>query len=89
MAIADVYDALISKRVYKPPITHNSTVRIIEHGKGSHFDPDLVDAFLEIKEQFKEIALHFVQDEEERAALNCDKDELESDSGTSQPAMTK
>jgi putative two-component system response regulator len=69
MAIADVYDALISKRVYKPPITHKDTVRIIEHGRGSHFDPDLVDAFLEIKEQFREIALNLVEGEEERFAL--------------------
>jgi putative two-component system response regulator len=69
MAIADVYDALISKRVYKPPITHNAAVRIIKHGRGSHFDPDMVDAFLEVKEEFRKIALNFVEDEEERFAL--------------------
>jgi putative two-component system response regulator len=69
MAIADVYDALISKRVYKPPIDHDATVRIIERGRGSHFDPDMVDAFLEIKEEFRQIALNFVEDEEERFAL--------------------
>jgi putative two-component system response regulator len=69
MAIADVYDALISKRVYKPPISHDATVRIIEHGRGSHFDPDMVDAFLEVKEEFRQIALNFVEDAEERFAL--------------------
>jgi putative two-component system response regulator len=74
MAIADVYDALISKRVYKPPITHKDTIRIIEHGKGSHFDPDLVDAFLEITEQFREIALNFVEDDEERFALESNEE---------------
>lgn len=74
MAIADVYDALISKRVYKPPVTHNGTVRIIEHGKGTHFDPDLVDAFLEVKEEFRKIALNFVEDKEERSALESNED---------------
>jgi len=69
MAIADVYDALISKRVYKPALTHNATVKIIEHGKGTHFDPDVVKAFHEVKEEFRKIALHFVENEEERAAL--------------------
>ena len=75
MAIADVYDALISKRVYKPPITHDNTVRIIEKGRGTHFDPDLVDAFVEVKEEFRKIALTLVEDEEERAALKCSKEE--------------
>lgn len=46
MALADVYDALISKRVYKPPMPHEEAVRIFSDGKGTHFDPDIVDAFL-------------------------------------------
>ena len=48
MAVADVYDALISRRVYKPPFTHNKAVRIIVDGRGTHFDPRIVDAFIEI-----------------------------------------
>ena len=87
MAIADVYDALISKRVYKPSITYNSTVRIIEHGRGSHFDPDLVDSFLEIKDQFRGIALSLVEDEEERVAL--ESEEPASAPNTSQSAPIK
>lgn len=74
MAVADVYDALISKRVYKPPVSHDGTVRIIEKGSGSHFDPDLVDAFMEVKEDFRNIALEFVETEEERAALESNEE---------------
>ena len=48
MALADVYDALISKRVYKPPFPHEKAVAIICDGRGTHFDPDVVDAFLEL-----------------------------------------
>lgn len=56
MAIADVYDALISKRVYKEAFSHEKAVSIITEGRGSHFDPDIADAFLTMKEQFKTIA---------------------------------
>ena len=69
MAIADVYDALISKRVYKPPFKHSRAVAIIERGKGSHFDPDMVDAFLEIQEDFRAIAIEYADFEEERETL--------------------
>jgi putative two-component system response regulator len=69
MALADVYDALISKRVYKPPFSHSKAVAIIEEGKGSHFDPDMVDAFLEIQEEFRQIAIEYADHEEEREAL--------------------
>jgi len=46
MAVADVYDALISERVYKPAYSHEQAVKIIRDGRGSHFDPDMVYAFL-------------------------------------------
>lgn len=69
MAIADVYDALISKRVYKPAISHESAIRIIEKGKGQHFDPDMVDAFLEVSENFRQVALKFEEDPVEKTAL--------------------
>ncbi len=63
MAVADVYDALISRRVYKPPFPHEKAVAIIEEGKGSHFDPDMVDAFLAISDKFYATALKFVDTE--------------------------
>lgn len=48
MAIVDVYDALISRRPYKEPMTNEQAYSIIHAGRGSHFDPDVVDAFEEI-----------------------------------------
>jgi len=60
MAIADVYDALISRRPYKEPMSHEEAVRRIAQGRGSHFDPELVDVFLEIEAQFRQIARQFV-----------------------------
>jgi putative two-component system response regulator len=74
MALADVYDALISKRVYKPPFPHEKAVQIIVEGKGRHFDPDLVDAFVELQETFRNIALTFADYEEERQMLGGGKD---------------
>ena len=59
MAIADVYDALVSERSYKKAYTHKEAVNIIKEGKGSNFDPDLVDLFLEISDKFNETANSF------------------------------
>ena len=56
MAVADVYDALISRRVYKARLSHEKAAQIIVEGRGSHFDPDMVDAFIEIQDEFREIA---------------------------------
>lgn len=56
MAVADVYDALISKRVYKEAFSHEKALGIIAEGKGSHFDPVVVDALLEVESEFREIA---------------------------------
>jgi putative two-component system response regulator len=55
MAIADVYDALVSERPYKPAFSHEKAVEIIRENRGSHFDPQLVDVFLDVREQFAEI----------------------------------
>ena len=59
MAISDVYDALVSKRVYKGAFSFEKTVEIIKDGKRTHFDPVLVDAFMEIKEEFYKIAQEY------------------------------
>ena len=63
MAVADVYDALISERVYKPAYSHEQAVEIIRDGRGSHFDPDMVDAFLALSEEFLRIAQQFADAE--------------------------
>lgn len=69
MAVADVYDALISRRCYKAPFSHDVAVNIIRDGKGRHFDPDMVDAFIEVAETFRQIALDYAESDEERAAV--------------------
>jgi putative two-component system response regulator len=59
MAIADVYDALISVRPYKKPMSVEVAKSIIEEGRGSHFDPTLVDIFLEVENKFASIAKEY------------------------------
>jgi len=56
MAIADVYDALISERPYKKPLPHDEVKKIIKAGAGTHFDPALVNAFLSVEGEFARIA---------------------------------
>jgi response regulator RpfG family c-di-GMP phosphodiesterase len=56
MALADVYDALISRRIYKQAFSHEEAVAYILQGKSAHFDPDVTDAFVSIQEEFRHIA---------------------------------
>jgi putative two-component system response regulator len=65
MAVADVYDALISRRVYKDGMPHEKAVRIITEGRGNHFDPDIVDAFLAIQDAIQAIAQRFADTDAE------------------------
>ena len=76
MALADSYDALISQRVYKPPLTHEEAIRIIVKDKGTHFDPDVVDAFLSVSEKFRSIAQEYADSEK----LHTLKSDGETDS---------
>jgi len=62
MAIADVYDALINRRVYKEEFSYAKTYEIMKEGRGTHFDPLLLDAFFEIKEQFREITERYTDE---------------------------
>lgn len=59
MALADVYDALISARVYKPAMSHADASAIIIAERGKHFDPDIVDAFLARQDDFRDIASRY------------------------------
>ncbi|SFU52888.1 putative two-component system response regulator [Paenacidovorax caeni] len=59
MAVADVYDALISKRVYKPAFPHEQACAAIVKGRGTHFDPDMVDAFVAIAQDFLHISQRY------------------------------
>ena len=59
MAMADVFDALISRRVYKEAFPFSSVRNIIAEERGRLFDPDIADAFLTNCGEFEAIALHF------------------------------
>jgi putative two-component system response regulator len=67
MAVADVYDALISKRVYKEAFSHGVAVDIMGKERGTRFDPDVLDAFLAIAGQFADIAAQYQDDDRELA----------------------
>lgn len=62
LAIVDVYDALTSKRVYKDAIRHREALSMIMEESGTHFDPKLVDSFMEIEKQILEISQSLTQD---------------------------
>jgi putative two-component system response regulator len=55
VAVADVFDALISERPYKPPLSIRESFTIIKNERGTHFDPDFVDAFIDIKQEILSI----------------------------------
>jgi putative two-component system response regulator len=55
VAIADVFDALTSKRPYKEPFSVGKSLAIVREGRGSHFDPDVVDAFFAIQDEIQTI----------------------------------
>jgi len=59
MAVADVYDALISNRIYKSGMTHARAMQLIADGRGTHFDPEVVDAFVALGPTFEAISLRF------------------------------
>lgn len=67
MALVDVYDALVSKRIYKDPVSHQEAVQIIREGSGEQFDPALVEAFLRGQERWGSIALSFADERSELA----------------------
>jgi putative two-component system response regulator len=59
MAVVDVYDALVSKRIYKPAMPHDAALAIIKEGIGTHFDARVVEGFLEFAGQLPEISRRF------------------------------
>jgi putative two-component system response regulator len=65
MALADVYDALVKRRIYKPAFPHERALALIQEGSGQHFDPDVVNAFLQIHERFHAIATEFADADED------------------------
>ena len=71
MAVADVYDALISRRVYKAPMSHEQAAAIIVAGAGQHFDPDISDAFVALQAQFQMISSRFDDQDEHLTELEA------------------
>lgn len=67
MALADVYDALICRRVYKTPILPDEAFAIIRDGRATHFDPDVVDAFVAHRGEFEAVAARFADSYREQA----------------------
>ena len=76
MAVADVYDALISRRIYKAPMSHEQAVAIIEKGSGHHFDPDITDAFLALQDTFRDIAARYADSDDDMAQKKAQMERL-------------
>ncbi|TCJ11877.1 two-component system response regulator [Parasulfuritortus cantonensis] len=68
MALADVFDALVSRRIYKEPMPFEQAVELIRDGSGKHFDPDVVSAFLANLDIFGQILERFADTEESLSA---------------------
>jgi adenylate cyclase len=58
MAVVDVYDACVTRSLYRPPLSHKDTVQMIARGRGTHFDPAVVDAFLNVASVFQTVSSH-------------------------------
>jgi putative two-component system response regulator len=65
MAVADVYDALISRRPYKEGMSHEKAICIMKEGRDTHFDSDVLDTFIQYQEEFKNIATRFADTDED------------------------
>lgn len=69
MAVVDVYDTLISKKVYKASVPHSKAVEIIKEEAGKQFDPMIVEIFMKCKEKIRQVALNNPDDERQREAM--------------------
>jgi putative two-component system response regulator len=65
VALADVYDALISNKIYRQGMSHDAAIGVIFGERGQHFDPDVVDAFMELTVEFEEVAKRFADTEQD------------------------
>ena len=65
VALADVYDALISNKIYRQGMAHDAAVGVIFGERGQHFDPDVVDAFMELTVEFEDVARRFADTDQD------------------------
>ena len=79
MAVADVYDALISRRVYKEGMPHAQAMGIMIEGRDKHFDPDILDAFVALQDEFHAIAARFHDSDADMAEKKMQMDRLTGD----------
>lgn len=86
MSVADMYDALITQRVYRDPVSHEEAVRIVVSCKDTYFDPDVVQAFVDVKEQFQAISMTYADtamDIRRRAEMFSRQNKAPTPGGTS------
>src|SRR5574343_1905572 len=76
MALADVYDALISRRVYKEGMSQDKAVQLIIDGRGAHFDPDIVDAFIVLQDEFLAISQRYADSVDDIAEKTAQIDRI-------------
>ena len=70
VAVADVFDAVMSRRVYKPAFALDKSLDILKTGRGRHFDPDVVDTFLSIQDEILTIRDRYARLEGHQEALD-------------------
>jgi putative two-component system response regulator len=87
VALADVYDALTSRRVYRDALTHAQAKKLILAERGTQFDPDVVDAFLHTEEHFIAIKERFRDEEKHIAALSADSGAAQAAAAVPQAAV--
>jgi putative two-component system response regulator len=68
VAVADVYDALVSHRIYKSGLSHEDACRLIQEGAGTHFDPRVVNAFEARQDDFRRVAVSMCDDKTHQGA---------------------
>ena len=73
MAVADVFDALVSRRSYKEPMPYDKAIDIIREGAGKHFDPVIVQAFLNADEEVRRVEAEFSQMTDEKGCFDRKK----------------
>ena len=69
MALADVFDALVSRRSYKEPLVYHEARQVILDGRGQHFDPVMVDAFIRTEDQWVEVLDRYAEVNEDRESF--------------------
>lgn len=91
VALADVFDALTSRRSYKPPWPDEKIIAVVKEESGNHFDPDVVAAFLEIFDVIKLIRAKYTDSlpEEEKPNPQSEEDRNVSDDQVSPGAVSK